>query len=151
VCDAKPILRRHLIAFLLDLYLVHRQLHPLARGFGGRNSSTSVPAMLVILDDFVFGSTSSDVSNGFCAARSSPFWFVQVIKVEVAQCHRPLTLYHHCVSERPDGPLPSRVKAEVTARPCHVRFARADVISVPGHVREVPIEESGSRYDGPTD
>ena len=35
VCDAKPILRRHLIAFLLDLYLVHRQLHPLARGSGG--------------------------------------------------------------------------------------------------------------------
>src|SRR3984893_17302645 len=35
VCDAKPILRRHLIAFLLDLDLVHRQLHPLARGSGG--------------------------------------------------------------------------------------------------------------------
>jgi hypothetical protein len=26
VCDGKPILRRHLIAFLLDLYLVHRRL-----------------------------------------------------------------------------------------------------------------------------
>src|SRR5262245_24335774 len=26
VCDRKPILRRHLIAFLLDLYLVHRRL-----------------------------------------------------------------------------------------------------------------------------
>jgi hypothetical protein len=26
VCDGKPILRRHLIALLLDLYLVHRQL-----------------------------------------------------------------------------------------------------------------------------
>ena len=26
VCDAKPILRRHLIAFLLDLYLVHGRL-----------------------------------------------------------------------------------------------------------------------------
>ena len=25
-CDGKPILRRHLIAFLLDLYLVHRRL-----------------------------------------------------------------------------------------------------------------------------
>ena len=25
VCDAKPLLRRHLIAFLLDLYLVHRR------------------------------------------------------------------------------------------------------------------------------
>src|SRR5262249_55967079 len=27
VRDGKPILRRHLIAFLLDLYLVHRRLH----------------------------------------------------------------------------------------------------------------------------
>src|SRR5271168_1040370 len=27
VCDGKPILRRHLIAFLLDLHLVHRRLH----------------------------------------------------------------------------------------------------------------------------
>ena len=26
VCDRKPILRRHLIAFLLDFYLVHRRL-----------------------------------------------------------------------------------------------------------------------------
>src|ERR1700722_20199662 len=26
VCDGKPVLRRHLIAFLLDLYLVHRRL-----------------------------------------------------------------------------------------------------------------------------
>src|SRR6202453_2821184 len=26
VCDGKPVLRRHLIAFLLDLYLVHRGL-----------------------------------------------------------------------------------------------------------------------------
>ena len=26
VCDGKSILRRHLIAFLLDLYLVHRRL-----------------------------------------------------------------------------------------------------------------------------
>ena len=37
VCDGKPILRRHLIGFLLDLYLVHRRLQfgygisPLAR------------------------------------------------------------------------------------------------------------------------
>src|SRR5215831_10905930 len=26
ICDGKPILRRHLIAFLFDLYLVHRRL-----------------------------------------------------------------------------------------------------------------------------
>lgn len=126
VCDAKPILRRHLIAFLLDLYLVHRQLHPSARGSGGRNSSTSVQALLVSLDDFVFGFTSSGVSNCFCAARSSPF-SCATDQDGGSSGHRPLTLYRYCVSERQDGPLPIRADA-VEKGPSVIAFAIGGVV-----------------------
>jgi|SRR5712692_6348562 len=110
----------------------------------------SSPEAALYLSPFVFGLTSSGVTNCLLRGPTLPFSRAAVMKKEAAQVSRAAHSLSLLCSERPDGPLPIRVKTG-KARYEHMFSAlplKADIALRTRYVRFVPTGDNARASSG---